>query len=298
MIASDVSAATSVYYTPYVGNYVPIWNGSVFVVSTFSELTLSLVANHTSNTLYDVFVFLNSGVPTLGTGPAWSNPGNFVSAGTLTTGTANRGTGAGTTELERKNGLWTNKVSMTARNGATTYSVGANQGTYLGTIWIDATAGQITCHVSWGQNRKWGVWNAYNRLPITLLAGDSNASWTYTGAYRASRNDPGNSVTVLCGLAEERVSARRGQSVGQSGSGGYTLGIGQNSTTVATGFQPACDFAAAAGGVQIANSLASLDASPFFGLSAFCSIEKSAAATTTWISGKQASMQLDVRWWG
>ena len=54
-----------------------------------------------------------SGAVTLGTGPAWN---------TTTPGSSARGTGAGTTELQRQNGLWANKNVITLRNGATTYS--------------------------------------------------------------------------------------------------------------------------------------------------------------------------------
>jgi hypothetical protein len=116
---------------------------------------------------YYVFGFPNSGVPTLVTGPAWNSS---------TAGSCSRGTGAGTTELTRLAGYWVNNVSMSARNGTTTYSVGANLATYLGSIFIDGTAGQVTCHMSWGQSRKWGVWNAFNRQPLDLKTGDSTAS--------------------------------------------------------------------------------------------------------------------------
>jgi hypothetical protein len=103
--------------------------------------------------------------------------------------------------------------------------------------------------VSWGQNRKYGVWNAYNRVPITLQAGDSTASWTYNVAtIRASNNTPSsysgasfnvgsgtscNGLTVLCGLAQETISANFLQQFNPNASSGNNLaqiGIGLNST--------------------------------------------------------------------
>lgn len=229
VLASDVISATSVYYTPFVGNLVPIYNGASMISTEFAELSLTLSASHALNTIYDVFVFSNSGVLTLATGPAWSSS---------TAGAGARGTGAGTTQLSRVKGLWVNAVSMTGRNGATTYTIGANLGTYLGSVYIDGTAGQITCHAAYGQSRKWGVWNAYNRQRILMQAGDSTASWTYaTNTVRASNGDSANKATTFCGLPEEMVISRFGQYI--SGAANNTtntayIGIGVNSTTVAS----------------------------------------------------------------
>jgi hypothetical protein len=75
VLAADVSAATAVYYTPYVGELVPLYNGTSTVPTEFAELTLTLAAQHAVSTIYDVFVFSNSSVLTLATGPAWSNSG-------------------------------------------------------------------------------------------------------------------------------------------------------------------------------------------------------------------------------
>ncbi len=229
IIASSVTAATAVYYTPFVGNLIPIYNGTRFVNYEFSELTLTLASQHAINTIYDVFVFLNSNVVTIGTGPAWS---------VSTAGSGARGTGAGTTQLTRVNGLLTNTVAITARNSSTTYSVGVNAATYVGSIFIDGTAGQITSHVGFGQSRKWGVWNAYNRMPINLIAGDAGGSWNYNSTTRrASNGNSANSLTVFTGLAEEISDLRFSQYVypAQGASGACLIGIGYNSTTATSG---------------------------------------------------------------
>jgi hypothetical protein len=73
VIPGDVASATTVFYTPDQGALAPIYSGSSFIPTEFTELSLSLAASHTLNTIYDVFVFSNSGVLTLVTGPAWLN---------------------------------------------------------------------------------------------------------------------------------------------------------------------------------------------------------------------------------
>jgi hypothetical protein len=230
IITADVVAGTAVYYTPFTGNLVPLYDGTRFVNYEFAELTLTLASQHAIDTLYDVFVWLESGVVTIGTGPAWA---------TITAGSCARGTGAGTTELTRTKGLHLNTVSMTARNSSTTYTVGALRATYLGSIFIDGTAGQITCHVSYGQNRKWGVWNAFNRRPIVMKAGDSTSSWSAGGAYptfRALNNTSANKLTTFMGLPDEWAFFVAAQDLDAAASnrGGY-CGIGINSTTVPSG---------------------------------------------------------------
>jgi hypothetical protein len=145
IVGGDVSAATSVFCTPFMGHLIPIYSGSRHVPTEFTELTLSLVSAHAANAIYDVFVFSNNGVLTIVTGPNWT---------TATAGAGARGTGAGTTQLTRLNGYWVNAVSMTGRNGSTTYSIGANLATYVGSIFMDGSNGQVTCHRAWGQSQQ------------------------------------------------------------------------------------------------------------------------------------------------
>lgn len=229
VIAADVTAATTVYYALDQGNLVPVYSGSAFVPSVFTELSLSLVASHAASTIYDVFVFSNSGVITLVTGPAWT---------TSTAGSGARGAGASTTELTRVSGIYVNAVQITGRNGSTTYTIAANKATYVGSIFIDGSAGQVTCHRSFGQSRKWGLWNAYNRRPIVLQMGDATANWAYsTNTIRQSRADATNTVAVFTGLAEEVFDISFNQTVQLTTTGNTIaqIGIGWNSTTVFSG---------------------------------------------------------------
>lgn len=302
IISSGVTAGTALYYTPYSGNLVPIYNGTSMVPTTFAELTLTLASAHAATEIYDVFVFSNSGVLTLVTGPAWT---------TKAAGSGARGTGAGTTELTRVSGIWVNAVSMTARNGSTTYAVGANLATYVGSIFMDGTNGQITCHVGFGQSRKWAVWNAYNRRKIILEAGDSTASWTYaTNTARPSNNSSANSLTVFAGLPEERFllsffqSAIAGSaSIGSQIIANWKIGIGVNSTTVMSG-RPAI------GGGRIDGSSVDLivqddltakyNGIPTIGINTYTALEQSTSINngTVTYQGSSSGMLLEAEWEG
>lgn len=226
---SDQSAKTAVYYRPDTGELVPVPDGTNITVRQFSELTLTLASQHLASNLYDVFLFNDAGTLRIGTGPAWSTP---------TAGSGARGTGAGTTELTRLKGLLVNAVAITARNGASTYSVAASAGLYLGTLFMDGTNGQITCHVSVGQSRKWGVWNAYNKRGIQLKVTDTTASWTGSAGWRQSNGASGNKATTLCGIAESPISVGFKQNMQQTVANSQTavtIGIGVNSTSSASG---------------------------------------------------------------
>jgi hypothetical protein len=222
VISTGVTAATSVYYTPHVGNRVPIYDGSAFSNSQFAELTLSLVASHVANSIYDVYVFLNGSTVTVGTGPAWT---------TATFGSGARGTGAGTTELTRVQGVLVNNVAITARNGSNTYSVAANKATYVGTILIDGTNGQISCLLATGTSRRWGVFNAYSRHRQVMRCVNPAELDNTTASWRAANNDTTNSITIIQGLVEDSSRAQYSVNALPAASGILYIGIGLNVST-------------------------------------------------------------------
>jgi hypothetical protein len=81
---ASVTAATTVYYTPAVGNLVPIYDGTNWGLSTFSELsqattdaTKSPAAASTFSN-YDVFVWNDSGTLRATRGPAWTQAQTFT----------------------------------------------------------------------------------------------------------------------------------------------------------------------------------------------------------------------------
>jgi hypothetical protein len=292
VINADVAGATTVFYTQATGcpNTIPIWNGTQFNYFPFAA-DLSLALNGTilgSSSIVDVFAINNNGAPVIAAGPAWSN----VSAGSCA-----RGTGAGTTQLARQNGIWTNAVSITLNNGGTAFSnITAGQATYLGSIFGDGTAGQTSCTVSFGQSRKWGLWNAYNRKPIVMLAGDSTASWTSVPAsWRASDGNSANSISAFTGLPEEEISAQFWQRL-QSNNRVIQIGVGFDSTSSPSGLQ--ASFDPTTGFAGQATQTARYDAPPSLGLNTITSLEFGSADTNATFFGTNANMQLTVSYTG
>lgn len=225
VLTTTVSAATTIYYTPYEGDIVPIYDGTAFVPTVFAELSQATTdstkspAAVTTNSNYDLFVWGDSGTVRCTRGPAWSSD-------------TSRGTGAGTSELQRLNGLWTNKVAIT--NGP-----GANRGTYVGTVrsngssQIDFILGGAAVG---GTAGVLGVWNAYNRCDVNTSVRDTTGSWTYTtAAWRAANNSSTNRVSFIVGLNEDAFSSEYVASFSQGGGNNGGIGVGYDSTTALSG---------------------------------------------------------------
>jgi hypothetical protein len=227
---ADVTGATTVYYTDFNGDFVPVYNGSSWTENALSgqiSLTLDSNSGHTgyqaSGNNYDLFVGLNSGTLELCTGPAWSS-------------SSSRGTGAGTTQLQMVNGIWTNENSMTCRYGnvsGNTLTCAANQCTFVGTM--RATANGQTEHrcqsysTAGGGPAVIGVSNAYNMVPVMCSEADTNSSWTYTGSsWRAADNSTSNSVSFISPLAQNPFDERYINNASNSTAGDQTyIGVSQ-----------------------------------------------------------------------
>jgi len=244
VLTSDVSASGTVYYALYAHDQVPIYDGTNWTNTTFTELS-NVLANSTvgnagpaagaADNNYDMFVWSNGGTMTLTRGPVWTNTtftelsnvlanstvGNAGPAAgaadnnydmfvwsnggtmTLTRGPVwtNDTTRSAGTALVRQNGIWLNNASIT--NGPA-----ASRGTYVGTVrTISASA-----TVSWelggaalnGDPGFLYVWNAYNRIPVSLMVRDSTSSWTYaTATWRSANASTSNRVSYVSGLDEE-----------------------------------------------------------------------------------------------
>ncbi|QKC90579.1 hypothetical protein EB230_20855 [Mesorhizobium sp. NZP2234] len=191
--ATDVSGATSVYYIPASGNVVPVWTGSSFFNKVFSELTLALDATsghtgyHQSGKNFDLFVINDSGTMRLVSGPAWSSD-------------TTRGTGVGTTELELKNGIWTNKNALAAARfgsaSSSTLAVAANRATFVGSMRMTADGTTEDSVV------KRFISNASNLAQRRLRRADPASPWTYSLATeRQANGNTANKVEVLNCLA-------------------------------------------------------------------------------------------------
>lgn len=229
---ADVANATSIYYVPSQGRYVPVYNGtSMLAVSVGSQLTLALNANsghsgyQAANTNYDLFVVNDGGTARLVTGPSWN-------AGAVAGSDIVRGTGAGSTELEVFNGILVNKNTMSVRFGSAsgdTLSIPARRATYIGSFRTTA-AGQAS-----DTKAKRLMFNAFNRNQRDIRVTDATADWDYSLAtMRQARGQTSNQVEMLFGLSGVVVDAELSVVLSHTVADGLTFfsfGIGVDSTT-------------------------------------------------------------------
>ena len=173
--SSDITAATTLHYTPFNGDLVSLWNSaeSRWDVHQFPELDLSL-SGLAANTNFDIFADIVDGEPAL-TGDsavAWANSG--------------AGTSVRASAISQRNGIWV-ETSSDRR--------------YLGTIRTTGVAGQ--CEDS--QEKRF-VFNAQNRIRRRMFK-KYTGSHTYTSAtLRYLANSSANNISFVCGL-ESLISA-------------------------------------------------------------------------------------------
>lgn len=224
---TDVTAATTIYATPVGGGIVPLWDGSKWVGYRVAEISLALDATaahtgyHQSGKDFDLFIALIGGVPTLGTGPAW-------------TSASSRGTGAGTTEIELRNGLWVNKNAIAFRYGPNvgdTTSIAANLALCIGSF------GAVADGQAEDSATKRFVVGAYVQEERILLRADPTASWTYNSTtVRQTNGNTANKVSTLIAFQGQRVELDYVQPAadnnGTASARFYQPGIGLDSTTV------------------------------------------------------------------
>lgn len=204
--------SSGVWYEPLVGNTVPIFNGSEWVLYEIAggvfadKLTLSMDpdSGHTNYNEdlknYDVFAIRDesAGLTRLATGPKWD-------AGSTAGSDNQRGEGAGSTWLELFDGIVVNGVEMVCR-----YGTGANDlitvppkmATNLGTVrcvHANPLPGVFVAGAPDLAAQRF-CWNRYNRIPKQIHVSDATASWNYsTNSWRRARNSSANRVEIVNG---------------------------------------------------------------------------------------------------
>lgn len=203
---TDVTAATKVYFTPYKGNQLSIYNGTNWTTITFSETSINVPA--TTATMYDLFAQNSSGTLAL-VAVAWTND-------------TTRATG-----LSLQNGVYCETGTLT--------------NLYLGSFRTTGTSGQTQDAIA-GRY----VWNYFNRIKRTMNYSISTASWTYTTAsYRQADANTAAQLDFIIGMAEDSVWAQlTAVNQGSATSSVAQNGIGINSTssnsaTISCNTQPA-----------------------------------------------------------
>lgn len=192
--AADQLAKTTIYFTPYEGNRLALYDGADWAIHTFTERSASL-AGLTVDKNHDVFIYDNAGTLTLDL-VAWTNDS------------------ARATALAVQDGVY-------VKDGATSRR-------YLGTFRTTGTTGQ--CEDS---ALKRFVWNYYNRKRRSLVVQETTNSWTYTlVAWRQANASAANQVAVVIGISEEEMTLTAIGNAEKSDGGNRYTGIGHNSTTL------------------------------------------------------------------
>ena len=220
VMTTTQSAKTTIYYTPYAGNMVTLYDGANMVPNVFSEISVA-TTDTTKNPaaigvskVNDWFVWNDGGTLRLSHGPDWTND-TTRSAGTT---------------LLMVNGILLNNASIT--NGPA-----ATLGTYVGTTRSNASS-QLDyifgAAASGGTAAFFGVWNAYNRVTIGTAVTDSGAGYTYTsGTVRQARASAGNQISFVLGANEDSVFAAYSQRIdvlANATGGGFGLGFDSTTT--------------------------------------------------------------------
>lgn len=193
------SGKTTIYYTPYIGDQCPIYNGTDMVQTIFTEISAATTDTTKSpaaigaSKLNDWFIWNDSGTIRLSHGPDWTN------VSTRSAGTA----------LVMVKGILLNNIAIT--NGP-----GASRGTYVGTTYSNSSSqlDWILGSAAAGGGAAWlGVWNAYNRKPVATSVTDSTTSWsTSTSSTPAPMNNGAtgsglnNRMTAVFGLPEDGIT--------------------------------------------------------------------------------------------
>ncbi len=189
---SDVTAATTVYFTPYNGNVIVLYDGAAWNRLTFTERSIAVPS--TTNTVYDVFAYDNAGTVTLET-TAWTNDTTRATALVLQDG-------------------------VLVRSGAVTRR-------YLGSFRTTGTSGQTEDSIA-----RRLVWNYYNRHRRSLRRLETTVSWTYTtSTIRQANGSTANQVDCVVGYAGALIelSLFAAMSNGTTGIDGW-VGIGEDGT--------------------------------------------------------------------
>ena len=260
---ADVTAATTLYYTPYTGNNIWLYDGSAqWVQLTFSELSLAVPA--TTNTMYDMFVDYTAGTPAL-EAVAWSSD--------------------------------TARATALATQNSTYVQTADTDSLYVCSFRTTGVSGQTEDSFA-----KRYVWNYYNRVPRIGRVMESTDSWPYSNAtLRQANGAAGNQLDFVIGVAEVGLTLTAVGIAGNDTAGGGTnvvTTIGEDSTTTGmTGVLGRFFFTAVAN--RRGTAIATILHYPAIGRHFYAWLEASDAGGTTTFYGDSGgtNMQAGIHGW-
>lgn len=190
---TDVSAAGTLYFTPYKGNWLSLYTSGAWRLYTFTEL--SIAAPAAANQMYDVFVYDSSGTLTLEL-IAW------------------------TSDTARA-------TALVLQNGVLTKS-GSTDRLYLGSV-RTKTASQFNNTLAF--RHIWNYYNRVHSCMLATDATDT-WTYT-TAAYRQANANAANQLDMVIGYSEDIIEANvLGIAQNTNNNVTFTVGIGVDSTTV------------------------------------------------------------------
>lgn len=246
---TDVTAATTIYWVPYQGNRIALYDASG--VPTIIDATqVSIAVPASTSQMYDVFGYISGGVLTLEL-TAWTNDTTRATA--IVANVAS--------------GVYTKSGDATRR--------------YLGSARTTAVSGQTEDSLA-----KRLLWNYWNRVPRPVQRIETTASWSYTtDTYQQANASAANQIAIVVGVSEDPIDLRLWvQAKNSAGSVSASVAIGADSVTAAASHQVGCSVNLATAG-QPYQVMANYTAYSAVGYHYLAWLEKSSASgTTTWQS--------------
>lgn len=199
--STDVTSATTVYFTPFSGNKIALFDGTgTWNDISFTEKSLSVPA--AANTVYDVFAYNDAGTVSI-EATAWTNISSRATA------------------LVLQNGVLVKSGSTTRR--------------YLGSFGTTSIAGQVEDSLA-----KRFLWNYYNRVERPMQALEATNSWSHTNTFHQANASSANQLEYVQGVSDEPVEAEVNglfSSSEAANSINAGVGIGIDSSTVSSAQQ-------------------------------------------------------------
>lgn len=146
----DDTNKSAIYYCPYMGETVSLFDGDVWNLYTFSELTLDISSGYATDTIHDIFIYDNSGTLTL-EALAWS------------------GTSTRATDIVRQNGALVKDGDRTKK--------------YVGTFRTNSSA-----KTNDDSNRRY-LWNEYHKVYKSMKSSLATTGAYTTSTWRPVANN-------------------------------------------------------------------------------------------------------------
>jgi hypothetical protein len=258
---SDVTAATTIYFSPYKGSRIALYDGTNWNMRSSAEISIAVPAS--TSQMYDIFCYDNAGAPTLEL-LAWTNDTTRATA------------------LVTQNGVLSKTGALTRR--------------YVGSFRTTTVSGQ-TADAAITRF----LWNYYNRVQRMINQYEATGSWSYTTAtWRQARASAANQVDFVIGVAEDVITSQL-VAYGSNTNTGVNIyvGLGYDSvstpTSTSTNQMPRLGYGTTAVANGLIEFVSTLNIQPAIGHHYIAWLEYSTATGTTTFHG---SDQLTGFWAG